>query len=51
MDSEVKPNQPAVTLYEEFFLLNEKRAVDDIVYACDVSVLHALRWCFVKIRN
>ncbi|AEE31866.1 Nucleic acid-binding proteins superfamily [Arabidopsis thaliana] len=49
VDSENKTSHSAVTLYEEFFQLNEKKTVEDIVYACDVSTCVTIaRVCFIE---
>ncbi|XP_023642819.1 uncharacterized protein LOC111831745 [Capsella rubella] len=36
INAEPKNEQPKVTLYEEFFVLNEKMTIDDILYALEV---------------
>ncbi|XP_023644458.1 uncharacterized protein LOC111832383 [Capsella rubella] len=36
INTEPKSEQPKVTLYEEFFVLNEKMTIDDILYALEV---------------
>ncbi|KAG7648592.1 Nucleic acid-binding OB-fold [Arabidopsis thaliana x Arabidopsis arenosa] len=49
VDSKNKTSHSAVTLYEEFFQLNEKKTVEDIVYACDVSTCVTIaRVCFIE---
>ncbi|XP_019093274.1 PREDICTED: uncharacterized protein LOC104753520 [Camelina sativa] len=59
-DGEAKHVQPKVTLYEEFFMINEKKTIDDILYSLEVrtcvtigticSVENVPKWYYIACK-